>query len=767
MPSAASADPSRSGCSKQNQSSPATREANTTALGSTSAPTRVREAQQHRLPGLARTAHGTLGACLQRLGVDGEPAAGCELRDPHAMKVTKPAVSAAEAALPALAAAAEVGLHRAQGAAVLGEAGGFGGVDRERDLAEGDAGDLGGVDEAAARLGLRSTMPSKMCSRALSRTLATVPIGDAVAGDDRDAAGEGLVADLVVVVVDPVTSSKLAGPRRCSVGTAGAAPDVDDLAHRGGAPGDPRVQRAQDELEAAALELLELADQRVEAAALLVDRARCRPGPMPFDVVRRVDGAVASTASRVVCAASAIAARTLCGGSDGLPDAAVQVDVALAVGAHADDRRVVGGDRAAAARRGRRPRRRRARSRRRTARRRGRSRARAASRCARTNSSPWLAAGRKWKMPPPSLSISTITSFRPRRDAAISPPMSCASATSPISSTVSPRTGRGHAERGRDRPVDPVRAAVGEHAERRLAGREERLDVADRHRGGDDERRLGRQQRAELGRHARLVQPRRPDHLGDRPRGGPVGRRASRRARRCPCACAAACPRAPRASRAGRRRRSCATTPAGSCQADSGSNATCSASSPASHVPQRLGGRQVADAQDEVRRVRGRPLGIAQQRVVVRDRGRPAAGAGDRLGQQRRARALGERGERRGQARVALRPAGDDDQLRAASAARPRGLPAAGRTPSRSEQRARDPRPAALAAGRELDVRHPVARRARAARAARSSGAPARAARRSRCRTRGRRAGAASARAPATPGGRRPRSTTWRRCRRA
>ena len=41
VPSAASADPSRSGCSKQNQSSPAAREANTTALGSTSAGTRV------------------------------------------------------------------------------------------------------------------------------------------------------------------------------------------------------------------------------------------------------------------------------------------------------------------------------------------------------------------------------------------------------------------------------------------------------------------------------------------------------------------------------------------------------------------------------------------------------------------------------------------------------------------------------------------------------------------------------------------------------
>ena len=40
VPSAASAEPSRSGCSKQNQSSPGARDAKTTALGSTSAPTR-------------------------------------------------------------------------------------------------------------------------------------------------------------------------------------------------------------------------------------------------------------------------------------------------------------------------------------------------------------------------------------------------------------------------------------------------------------------------------------------------------------------------------------------------------------------------------------------------------------------------------------------------------------------------------------------------------------------------------------------------------
>jgi hypothetical protein len=64
--------------------------------------------------------------------------------------------------------------------------------------------------------------------------------------------------------------------------------------------------------------------------------------------------------------------------------------------------------------------------------------------------------------------------------------------------------GGGDAEGGRDGPVDPVGAAVGEHARRGVTGREEGLDVAHRHRGGDDERRLRRQANAQLRGHARL-----------------------------------------------------------------------------------------------------------------------------------------------------------------------------------------------------------------------------------------------------------------------
>ena len=151
-----------------------------------------------------------------------------------------------------------------------------------------------------------------------------------------------------------------------------------------------------------------------------------------------------------------------------------------------------------------------------------------------------------------------------------------------------------------------------------------------------------------------------------------------------------------------------ATTPEGSCQACSASNATCSASRPASHVRSGLEVGRSPTRSTRSGRVRRGPLRVAQQRVVVRDRGGAAARAGGRLGQQRRARALGERGQRRGQARVALGPPGDDDRLRPhpqlvlEALEQPVGGDAAG-------QRPRHPRPAALAAGHDLDVRDPVA----------------------------------------------------------
>ena len=294
--------------------------------------------------------------------------------------------------------------------------------------------------------------------------------------------------------------------------------------------------------------------------------------------------------------------------------------------------------------------------------------------------------------------------------AASRPPTSCASATSPISSTAGPARGGADAERGRDGPVDPVRAAVGEHPERRLADREERLDVAHRHRGGDDQRRLRRAAacRARRRRAARSGPPaRRPRRSPAPPRGR---RRARRRASSCPCACAAASWPARRASCAGRRRRSCPTAPAGSCQALSGSKLTCSASSPASHVRSGLEVGRSPTRSTRSGRVRARPRRAAARRSARsppgrggrRTAARPAAGSPPRS-----AKAASEAR----QARVALRPAGDDDRVRA----RLELFREAFEQPRRGlaqRPRPRHPRPPAVAAGRRS--RRPARRRRRA-----------------------------------------------------
>src|SRR3954471_11856608 len=52
---------------------------------------------------------------------------------------------------------------------------------------------------------------------------------------------------------------------------SGAAVDRDDVADRGAAVADARVERAEGELEAAAVALLDRGDERVEAPALAVD----------------------------------------------------------------------------------------------------------------------------------------------------------------------------------------------------------------------------------------------------------------------------------------------------------------------------------------------------------------------------------------------------------------------------------------------------------------------------------------------------------------
>lgn len=82
---------------------------------------------------------------------------------------------------------------------MLRELGGLGVVDVEGDLAEGDAGDFGGVDEAAALLGLDDDAVEDVFAGVVLDAVDGAEL-DAVGGDDGDAAGEGLVADLVVVV---------------------------------------------------------------------------------------------------------------------------------------------------------------------------------------------------------------------------------------------------------------------------------------------------------------------------------------------------------------------------------------------------------------------------------------------------------------------------------------------------------------------------------------------------------------------------------------
>src|SRR5690349_3401250 len=69
------------------------------------------------------------------------------------------------------------------------------------------------------------------------------------------------------------------------------------------------------------------------------------PAPMPLLVVRAREGAVGSTGSSGTWM-SAMVPPTLCGGSDGLPHAIVDLDVLDPVGADADDRRRLGRQRA-------------------------------------------------------------------------------------------------------------------------------------------------------------------------------------------------------------------------------------------------------------------------------------------------------------------------------------------------------------------------------------------------------------------------------------
>ena len=238
---------------------------------------------------------------------------------------------------------------------------------------------------------------------------------------------------------------------------------------------------------------------------------------------------------------------------------------------------------------------------------------------------------------------------------------------------------------------------------------------------------------------ARLGQPLAAEHAHDRLGGALVGAaparqpvrvrrrarppRARRRARRSSCASAAPA-RAP-ASRL--------STDAGSCQAPSGSSATWRiAAEPREPRPQRLGHRQVADAQHEIGRHRRGEARIAQQRVVVGDRRLAAACAGQRVGQQRPARraARTRRPRRRAASSRSWRPATSTPRRGAARPARSssrvgasprrRRQPSGARTGAPSRRRARV-LGQLLLADQRLAQREVQVHRARACPRARSS----------------------------------------------
>ena len=439
---------------------------------------------------------------------------------------------------------------------------------------------------------------------------------------------------------------------------------------------------------------------------------------------------------------------TLCGGSDGLPDAAVQIDVLLAVGADADDRGALGGDGVAPARCGRSRRPRRAPSRRRRARRRGRSRARAASRCAR-------------RTPRPRAPRAGSGRCRRRR---------CRSARSRASARAARRRA-GRRRRGRARRRRSAgRPARARRPRRRTRSRPSRRSRSRRgwrapgtassragknvstSRTGIEEATtsVGRPAAARLPSSAATrgsVSPAGPTAVGDRARRGPVGGVPAVEPARVLALARQRLRRARRASCAGRRRRSSRRRRPGPARPLSGSKLTCSASRPASHVRSGLEVGRSPTRSTRSGRVRARPR---PHRAAAR---RSARSPRARGGRPTAARPAAARPPAR-RTRPAPRPAADRAPARPATTST-RGAPcSSSSSPSSSRgrglaQRARPrhPRPPARAPGCDLDVGHAVGRRAPAARAARSSGAPGPGRPRPRSRTRGRRAGAASARA--------------------
>ena len=233
-----------------------------------------------------------------------------------------------------------------------------------------------------------------------------------------------------------------------------------------------------------------------------------------------------------------------------------------------------------------------------------------------------------------------------------------ASATSPISSTTGPprrrrrRTPSRRCRRSRSRRGWTARAAAPARSGKNVSTSRTGIER------GDDERRLRRQPHAELGGHARLAQALVvAEHARDRGArrarsgAGPLARARTRPAGAPRDALGERVEQRRAGRRAARGRRPGRVLP----RASRGRARSGASSRPASHCAQRLGGRQVADAQHELGRARRAEGRVAQQRVVVRDRRRAAARARQRVGEQRqRRRASAKRRERGAEPRVAL-----------------------------------------------------------------------------------------------------------------
>ena len=140
--------------------------------------------------------------------------------------------------------------------------------------------------------------------------------------------------------------------------------------------------------------------------------------------------------------------------------------------------------------------------------------------CSKASRSP--ATGRNSKIPPPSLLSRTIVSSRPGAPRGEQAADVVGERDVADEQDDRPVGHRGRAERARHGAVDAVRAAVAEHARRVGAHGDVRLDVAHRHRRRDEQRGRRGQACPELAGDARLGQLL-SQHLVDRARGALVG----------------------------------------------------------------------------------------------------------------------------------------------------------------------------------------------------------------------------------------------------